>query len=269
MKIISITFFLCFLIIEAFGQEGKSPIKVVSIAFYNLENLFDTLDDPNTWDTSFTPNGDYNWTLEKLAAKVDNLALVISKIGEKELGQGPTFLGVAEIENRNVLELLINHPLLKPYDYGIAHFNSPDARGIDVGFLYRRNLFELQHAQKHYLALKDEVGTLILTRDQLCVSGFLNNEKLYFIMNHWPSRRGGVKRSEKKRILAAELTKKVCDSIFKIDSNANIIIMGDFNDNPTDKAFKEVLKSKNTIKETVPNYFFNPYEAKFKKVLGL
>lgn len=268
MKCVFITFFLFFLIIKALAQEDKSPMKVVSIAFYNLENLFDILDNPNTWDESFTPKGDYNWTSEKLEAKVENLALVISKIGERVLGHGPSFLGVAEVENRNVLELLINHPILKPYDYGIAHFNSPDARGIDVGFLYRRNQFQLKHMQKHYLVLKDDAGKPILTRDQLCVSGFLNKEKLYFIVNHWPSRRGGVKRSEKKRILAARLTQKVSDSIYQIDRNANIVIMGDFNDNPTDKAFKEVLKTESIVKETGVNYFFNPYEVMFKKGLG-
>jgi len=266
-------YFYCFLSsyfisLSACCQATKTQIKGIGIAFYNVENLFDTIDDPDTWDVSFTPKGKYHWTADKLEAKIDNLALVISKLGAKELGQSPSFIGIAEVENRKVLELLVGHTLLLPYDYGIEHFNSPDGRGIDVALLYRRDHFLVQHSQKHRLDLKDENDAPILTRDQLCVSGMLDREQLFFIINHWPSRRGGVKRSEQKRLLAAELSKKISDSIYRIDQKANIIVMGDFNDNPTDKSFKKVLQTKGEIIASEINYFYNPFEAKFKKGFG-
>ncbi len=242
--------------------------KVFSVAFYNLENLFDTENNPDTFDDAYTPKGSYHWTGKKLATKIDNLALAISKIGYNELGHPPNFLGVAEVENIGVLELLIDHPLLKPFDYGISHFNSKDRRGIDVAFLYRRNQFSLINEQKHFLTLTDEAGQPILTRDQLCVSGILDGEPLYFIINHWPSRRGGAKRSAPKRILAAELTKKITDSIYKIHAEANIIVMGDFNDNPTNISIKKVLNAKASIRKTNSDELFNPYEFHYKKGSG-
>ncbi len=253
---------------NANSQKTKNPLKVISIAFYNLENLFDTEDDVNTLDEAYTPNGRYHWTIEKLEAKIENLAVVISKIGLKELGEAPSIIGIAEIENKKVLEKLIDHPLLKPYDYEIAHFDSPDRRGIDVGMLFRRDRFHLIQAKKHFLSLKDLDNNPIWTRDQLCVSGIIDQEKIHFIINHWPSRRGGAKRSEAKRIKASQLTQKITDSLYRIDHKANIVIMGDFNDNPNDKAFKQILKTEPFVKTNNRNYLYNPYESKFEKGQG-
>lgn len=243
--------------------------KIATVAFYNLENLFDCEDDELTFDNEFTPSGKNNWTEVRLEHKLENLAYTISKIGSDKTQQSPVLLGVAEIENRNVLERLIDQPILQHTDYGIAHFDSPDRRGIDVGLLYDRRVFKFTNAQKHRLYLKTEFDEVIYTRDQLCVSGYLGSDLLYCIVNHWPSRRGGQKQSEPRRIQAAKLSQKIIDSIYKITKNAKIIMMGDFNDNPNNKSFKKVLKTKKTKSlEPQTNYLYNPMESMYKKGFG-
>jgi len=243
--------------------------KIVTVAFYNLENLFDCEDDVLTFDNDYTPKGKNNWTEERLEIKLENLAHTILKIGKDKTQKSPAFIGVAEIENRNILERLIDHPILANTDYGIAHFNSPDRRGIDVAFLYDRKLFKLTNAQKHHLDLKTALGETIYTRDQLCVSGYLGTELMYCIVNHWPSRRGGLKRSEPRRIQAAKLSQRILDSIQEIDKNAKIMMMGDFNDNPNNVSFKKVLNTKNKKNpKAKKNYLYNPMEVMYKKGLG-
>lgn len=243
--------------------------KIATVAFYNLENLFDCENDKLIFDDDYTPQGKNNWTVGRLNTKLKKLAYVISEIGAKKTKQPPVLLGLAEVENRTVLEQLIDQTILSEIDYGIIHFDSPDRRGIDVALLYDRNLFKLINFEKHDLDLKNENNEKIYTRDQLCVSGYLGNELIYIVVCHWPSRRGGEKRSNPKRIEAAKLTKKITDSIFRVTKEANVIIMGDFNDNPTNDSFKKILSTKDDIsKKHHENYLFNPMESMFKKGLG-
>lgn len=243
--------------------------KIATVAFYNLENLFDCVDNELTFDNDYTPSGKNNWTETRLEVKLENLAYTISRIGANQTNQSPVLLGVAEVENRNILERLIDHPILQQTDYGIAHFDSPDRRGIDVALLYDRRFFKLKNTQKHRLDLKTELDEVIYTRDQLCVSGYLGSDLIYCIVNHWPSRRGGQKRSEPRRIQAAKLSQKILDSIHQITKNASVIMMGDFNDNPNNKSFKKVLNSKKIMPlEAKSNYLFNPMEIMYKKGLG-
>ncbi|WP_010181990.1 endonuclease/exonuclease/phosphatase family protein [Aquimarina agarilytica] len=258
-------FFLSFCT-TIYAQQQKHAIT--SIGFYNLENLFDCIDDPLTFDEDYTPTGKNQWNEKKLKTKLDHIAEVIANIGVKTTKKPPAILGVAEVENRDVLEQLVDHPLLQKSDYGIAHYNSPDRRGIDVALLYDRAVFTLTHAQKHHLFLKNEFNKTIHTRDQLCVSGYLGDELLYIIVNHWPSRRGGQQRSEPKRIEAAQLCKRITDSIQHITPKASIVIMGDFNDDPNDKSFKKKLKTKATITHSSPYYLYNPMEKMHKKGMG-
>ncbi|WP_010522751.1 endonuclease [Aquimarina agarivorans] len=255
--------FNCHLI---FGQ--KALYSVTTIAFYNLENLFDCINDPLTFDEDYTPEGKHQWTEDKLQIKLDHLAEVISAIGAKSSKKPPALLGVAEVENREVLEKLIVQPPLKAYDYDIVHYQSPDRRGIDVGLLYDRSVFTLKNAQKHRLFLKDEFNNPIYSRDQLCVSGYLGNELMYVIINHWPSRRGGQKRSQPRRIEAAKLCSKIVDSIQTITPKANVIIMGDFNDDPADKSFKKILQTKAVTKPYAKYHLYNTMEILHKKGLG-
>ncbi|QQX77442.1 MULTISPECIES: endonuclease/exonuclease/phosphatase family protein [Aequorivita] len=253
----------------SFGQNEKQ-YKVNTIAFYNVENLFDYEDDPLIFDDDRTPQGKDHWTQEIYEAKLANMAKVISEIGEDVTGTSPAIIGVSEIENRRVLEDLLNQEPLVKKDYGIVHFDSPDRRGIDVALLYQKKLFTPTNYKAYELIIYDDQdrSKRIYTRDQLLVSGMLDGEKIHVIVNHWPSRSGGEARSRPKRIKAAELNKQIMDSLFSEDPYAKIITMGDLNDDPTNESVKEVLKAKNDRENMKIKELYNPMEDMFKQGLG-
>lgn len=255
-------------ITSIFGQEKQ--YKVNTIAFYNVENLFDYEDDPLIFDDDRTPQGKDHWTQEIYEAKLANMAKVISEIGEDVTGTSPALIGVCEIENRRVLEDLVNQEPLVQKDYGIVHFDSPDRRGIDVALLYQKKLFTPTNYKAYELVIYDDQdrSKRIYTRDQLLVSGMLDGEKIHVIVNHWPSRSGGEARSRPKRIKAAELNKKIMDSLFSEDPYAKIINMGDLNDDPTNQSVKDVLKVKSEREEMKMKELYNPMEEMFKKGHG-
>ncbi|PHR10554.1 MAG: endonuclease [Aequorivita sp.] len=253
----------------SFGQNEKQ-YKVNTIAFYNVENLFDYEDDPLIFDDDRTPQGKDHWTQEIYEAKLANMAKVISEIGEDVTGTSPAIIGVSEIENRRVLEDLLNQEPLVKKDYGIVHFDSPDRRGIDVALLYQKKLFTPTNYKAYELVIYDDQdrSKRIYTRDQLLVSGMLDGEKIHVIVNHWPSRSGGEARSRPKRIKAAELNKQIMDSLFSEDPYAKIITMGDLNDDPTNESVKDVLKAKNDRENMKIKELYNPMEDMFKQGLG-
>ncbi|MBG42841.1 MAG: endonuclease [Aequorivita sp.] len=253
----------------SFGQNEKQ-YKVNTIAFYNVENLFDYEDDPITFDDDRTPDGKDHWTQEIYEAKLANMAKVISEIGEDVTGTSPAIIGVSEIENRRVLEDLLNQEPLVKKDYGIVHFDSPDRRGIDVALLYQKKLFTPTNYKAYELVIYDDQdrNKRIYTRDQLLVSGMLDGEKIHVIVNHWPSRSGGEARSRPKRIKAAELNKQIMDSLFSEDPYAKIITMGDLNDDPTNESVKDILKAKNDRENMKIKELYNPMEDMFKQGLG-
>ena len=253
----------------SFGQNEKQ-YKVNTIAFYNVENLFDYEDDPLIFDDDRTPQGKDHWTQEIYEAKLANMAKVISEIGEDVTGTSPAIIGVSEIENRRVLEDLLNQEPLVKKDYGIVHFDSPDRRGIDVALLYQKKLFTPTNYKAYELIIYDDQdrSKRIYTRDQLLVSGMLDGEKIHVIVNHWPSRSGGEARSRPKRIKAAELNKQIMDSLFSEDPYAKIITMGDLNDDPTNESVKDVLKAKNDRENMKIKELYNPMEDMFKQGLG-
>lgn len=240
-----------------------------TIAFYNVENLFDTINDPKTFDDDRTPDGAEHWTSEIYNDHVQKIAKVLSEIGSDVTRQAPDIIGVAEIENKDVLVDLINTDYLKKYNYGIIHYDSPDRRGIDVGLLYKKSAFRPISSSKHPLIIHDKVtGDRIYTRDQLLVEGELDGEKVYFIVNHWPSRRGGEAASRPSREAAAAVNKQIIDSILKQDPNAKIIAMGDFNDDPINSSFKNILKTKEKKEDVKPGELYNPMESMLKKGMG-
>jgi len=212
-----------------------------TVAFYNLENLFDTIDDPNTDDDDFTPDGKKKWTPRRYKKKVKRLAKAISTIGDDDIKHSPVIIGIAEVENFEVVYDLIQDKHLINSNYGIVHYDSPDERGIEVALLYRKKYFELLSSKPYGINFKRDDGSIDYTRDVLLVKGKLNGELIYFLVNHWPSRRSGVKESEYKRIAVAQLNQKIIKEIKKEDIDAKIIIMGDFNDNPTNKSIKQIL----------------------------
>ena len=251
------------------GQtDSKKNFLVNTIAFYNVENLFDTINDPKTWDDDRTPKGKDKWTSIIYKKKLNNIAKVIADIGFDLTNQAPSIIGLCEIENRRVLEDLIKTESLIKEDYQIIHYDSPDERGIDVAMLYKQNRFKLSSSKTYPLYLKRKDGSRDYTRDHLLVSGFLDKDPIHFIINHWPSRSGGQMRSEPSRILAGKVNKKIIDSILQSNPKANIISMGDFNDNPSDKSIKPILYTtfkKSKIKEW---QLFNPMEELYRKGYG-
>jgi len=262
--LLSIFFLLPFFL---FGQTNKR-FKIRTIAFYNVENLFDTVNDTLIFDDERTSEGDYKWTEKRYQTKIEHISKVLSKIGENVTNTSPDIIGLCEVENRDVLDDLIQHPNLNTKDYGIIHTDSPDERGIDVALLYKKSSFIPDSFKSHRLLLFNEEGFRDYTRDQLVVSGLLDENQIYFIINHWPSRSGGEARSKPFRKKAAELNKRIIDSIRSIHFDAKIVSMGDFNDDPRDNSFKKVLKTKGKIKQLDSLSLFNPMEKLFKKGIG-
>ncbi|MEZ4875361.1 MAG: endonuclease/exonuclease/phosphatase family protein [Flavobacteriaceae bacterium] len=263
--------FTCsFLITFGITAQEKKSYKINTVAFYNLENLFDFEDDPLIFDDDRTPNGKDHWTEELYNAKLKNMAQVISEIGKEDTGTSPTIIGVCEVENLRVLEDLLNQEALKGKDYGIVHFDSPDRRGIDVALLYQKKVFTPIKSEAHELKIYEDNDPTqrIYTRDQLLVSGMLDGEKISFIVNHWPSRSGGEARSRFKRIKAAKLNKQIIDSLFSEDPYAKIITMGDLNDDPTSPSVSEILQPKKEKEGLAIKELYNPMMDMFKKGLG-
>ena len=163
---------------------------------------------------------------------------------------------------------MIDSDLLRNADYGISHFDSPDERGIDVALIYKKKSFQVVNDKSIYLELEYESGKINYTRDQLVVEGVLEDEKIYLIVNHWPSRSGGELGSRPYRNKAAQLNMKIIDSIQSIDRNAKIITMGDFNDDPTNESIKKILGSKDS-RNNLKNFdLYNPWENMFKSGIG-
>lgn len=256
-------------IICAAGVNAQQSYRAGVIAFYNLENLFDTIDTPDVLDEEFTPDGLDRWTGDKYYHKLNNMALAISRIGEEDGWKGgPAVMGVSEIENREVLEDLVNNPLLKDSGYQIVHFDSPDKRGVDVALLYRSRFFRVTASSSNELKIFDEKGERIYTRDQLVVSGIYDGEPMSFIVNHWPSRSGGEQASKYRRNAAADLTCHLVDSLRAIDSGAKIIIMGDLNDDPINESLREHLKAAADPDKLKKDELFNTMFPLYKKGIG-
>jgi hypothetical protein len=280
----NILFIALFAIVSVNAQK---KYIIHTVAFYNFENLFDTINNPNN-DEEWLPKGAMNWTYKKYKKKLDNLARVLSEIGTSENPNSPTFIGASEIENRGVLEDLVKQPKLINKNYGIVHFDSPDFRGIDVALLYQKSHFiptsyiniplliykngENNSSKKEKEETTDDNVHIdtdsqrVYTRDQLLVTGLLDGEEINIIVNHWPSRSGGEKKSSPFREAAGALNRKIIDSLVKINSNAKIITMGDLNDGAYNKSVKLALGAK--LKKTELNHsedVYNPFEQMAKE----
>ena len=179
--------------------------SIYTLAFYNLENLFDINNNSDTHDDDFTPEGRNKWNLKRYNRKIKKLGSVISQIGVSEAGIPPVIVGVAEVENLKVLTDLANTKELVDHRYGIVHYNSQDERGIDVALLYQKEHFELLDSEVFPLIFIEENGDKDYSRDILLVKGNLKGKLTYFVVNHWPSRRKGTEETEPNRIQAAAL----------------------------------------------------------------
>ena len=262
-KKIYTSFLLLFVILLQSPYCQTTTYKIRTISFYNVENLFDTIDNPETFDEDFTKKGRYRYTSRIYRDKIEHISRVISEIGHEKTKTSPVMVGLAEVENRDVLEDLINSKNLKNGRYKIVHFDSSDRRGIDVALLYKEEFFKPLDQKAFEVRLWDESGKRIYTRDQLLVTGLLDNELIHIIVNHWPSRRGGQLRSSSKREKSAYVTKQIIETIKTAYLNPKIIIMGDFNDDPKDLSIKEGLTTVDNIQSLNSNTLFNPMERMF------
>lgn len=247
--------------------QNTQNYQIGCIAFYNLENLFDTLDSPNTNDFDFTPDGELRYNTRVYTEKIANLTSVVAQLGA-DAPDGATIVGVTEVENRSVLEDFVKHPNIAKRNYQIAHHDSPDRRGIDVAVLYNPKYFEVMNTQAHTVSGALAPGDTLYTRDIYVVSGIYMGEPLHILIGHWPSRRGGEKASEHLRKRAAKVCREAADSIFALDPKAKIVVMGDLNDDPVNVSVAEVLGAKGTEKEVQPQGLFNPFWKWYKKGIG-
>lgn len=221
-------------------SDSKDIVKdSLRIMFYNVENLFDPFDDSLTSDEEFTETGERHWTWYKFQDKLSHVYKTILAAGNPF---PPSIIGLCEIENRFVLNQLVYETALSKFDYRIVHEESPDRRGIDVALIFNPKKFEL--ISHKAITVSFPFAPESTTRDILYVKGkVFGEDTIHVFVNHWPSRWGGQMATDPKRQYVAELLKKHTDSLFLTEDDPNIIIMGDFNDEPFDKSIKSHLQA--------------------------
>lgn len=245
-------------------EDDKDYMTAV-VGFYNLENLFDTLDSEDTHDAEFLPDGERAYDSEKYYQKLENMASVISKIGTDFHPDGCAVLGISEVENKAVVDDLVKESSIADRNYQVVHYQSPDERGIDVALIYNPTYFTLISSKTFFVLPPD---TTDRTRDQLLVTGELNGERIHIIVVHWPSRSGGEKRSEPNRAAAADVGRTIIDSILAAEPNAKIFYMGDMNDDPTNTSVEDHLISTSKINKAKDGVLFNTTGPLFKEGIG-
>ncbi len=231
-----ITLILSILLLKTAVKAQNNAQDECRIMFYNTENLFDPEDDSLKNDGEFTPDGVRRWTKRRMYEKINKISKVVLAVGE---WNPPVLIGLCEVENRNVLNKLIYQTALKSFNYRIIHEESPDNRGIDVALLYRKDHFKPLHYNYHHVLFEEGSRP---TRDILVAEGIVfEKDTLFYIINHWPSRYGGMLPTRPKRAAAARTVVHIIDSISEIHPNPRIIITGDFNDGPDDESIAKVL----------------------------
>lgn len=249
---------LAFASASAQSNQTQRRARVFGVAFYNLENLFDTINNNGKYDLEFSPEGSRRWDSDKYWKKINNLATTIAAMTTPTTPQGPAIIGISEIENRSVIEDLVRAEPIRQRMYGIVHHDSPDRRGVDVGLLYNPRLFKVLDVTNTPLIIPE--NPKFRTRDQMCVTGILGGDTVSVIVNHWPSRLGGQAQSSYLREAAAALNKHIADSIWAIRPGQAVIVMGDLNDDPQDKSCAKVLGAvKDASKVTSTDQFYNPF----------
>ncbi|MEM9980867.1 MAG: endonuclease/exonuclease/phosphatase family protein [Bacteroidota bacterium] len=263
------TYLFSLLLCIHYQSAAQDRYWLKTIAFYNVENLFDTIDQADVRDEEFLPEAARQWNTERYQLKLTHNARVIADIGvDPKLGitEPPVIIGLCEVENKQVVEDLMATVPLNQQEYGVCHFDSPDRRGIDVALAYNKKYFTPTAQQSR--RLHDPKAPDFITRDQLVVTGKLEGDLIHVVVNHWPSRRGGEKRSEPRRLAAAQLTRSIVDSLVAIDPQAKIFVMGDLNDTPVNNSLTKVLKAKGNTVNMKEGELFNPMVALHKKGYG-
>ena len=254
------------------SQSQKTETYVRCVAFYNLENLFDTIHDEGKNDYEYLPDGGMKWTAFKYENKVNNMAYAISQLGTDEDPRGAMLVGVSEVENMNCLRDLCAK--LKDYNrtYEPILLEGPDRRGVDVGLLYNPAMFKVTTTKGYELKAHYADGNVVRSRYELLVSGYIlgngRPEKIHVIVNHWPSRYGGELSSRATRDTAAMLCMTIVDSIYRVEPRAKVIIMGDLNDDPYSHSCADVLLAKKTREEVPEHGLFNTMWQKLEQGVG-
>lgn len=246
----------------------KQQYQAIITGFYNLENYYDTVNNPSINDEEFLPNSERHYNSRIYFDKTERLSNVISQMGTEFNPDGLALLGVAEIENDTVLSELVHSNSLKSRNWRFVHYNSPDARGVDVALLYNPKYLRVLNSAPLFVQLPGGSKDSWFTRDVLYVKGILAGDTVHVFVNHWPSRSGGEERSAPARAAAAGVVKKHIDSINAACSRAKIIIMGDLNDDPISPSLTKVLKTKSDTSKIKPGDIYNPYHDFYKNGLG-
>ncbi len=250
------------------ASDARQGREVACIGFWNLENLFDTIDNKGVWDTEFTPSGKRHYGTRIYYEKLTRLAEVISGIGTEITPDGVAVLGVSEVENIGVLKDLVKQERVDKRDYQIIHRNSPDERGIDVALLYQPKYFVPTNVETKSVTLFRHDGSRDYTRDVLHVEGKLLGEPMHFLINHWPSRSGGEEVSRSKRDSAAAVARRIIDKIYTKNPHAKIIVLGDFNDNPNNESILQFLKASPDKTGAKDTGLFNTTYGYYKSGIG-
>ena len=245
-----------------FSCFAQKPHMVV---FYNLENLFDTINDPDKLDDEFLPDGVKKWNSSKYYRKQSNIDKVFFDMAAINR-EFPAVIGVSEIENRLVLEDLVSQPKMSLGNYRIVHYDSPDRRGVDCAFLYRPDVFKLEGSKAHKFEMPGMEN--FYTRDLVTMWGTIEGEPFFFLVSHWPSRLGGKEASDAKREAAASQCRRIADSVRIANPNTKVVIMGDLNDDATDKSITDVLGAKAKINKLSEGDLYSPYIELLKAGYG-
>ena len=233
MRRVSLVMLLMLVALAGFAQENdRKQYQAFGVAFYNLENLFDTINNNGKYDLEFSPAGARQWNGAKYRSKINRLATAIAAMTTQTTPMGPAVIGVSEIENKSVLDDLVRAEPIRKWRLQVVHHDSPDRRGVDVGLLYNPRMFRPINVTNHRLTIPGNDS--FRTRDQMCVCGVMGGDTIAVIVNHWPSRLGGQERSSYLREAAADLSHSIADSLWRINPNIGVIVMGDLNDDPMD-----------------------------------
>ena len=252
---------ILFLIICALSN-AQNKDNTYTIMSYNVENLYDTIDNDHVDDAEFLPESRKDWNTEKYFNKLNNIARVIKAVNDVEY---PEIVSLIEIENYRVVFDLINKTNLKKANYGIVQYKSADPRGVGVALIYRKDAFKLVTSKPFSIVYNE--GQIQTTRHILYVKGLIDkNDTIHILVNHWKSRRGKDEETENKRIKSASIVRHIVDSLQMRNKDARIVILGDFNDEPTNISLADTLRAGNKKTNLSKGELYNlMYDRKLNK----
>ncbi|WP_455763208.1 endonuclease/exonuclease/phosphatase family protein [Prevotella disiens] len=249
-------FFLTVAMLFSVASNAQKKFSVYAVGFYNQENLFDYTHDEGKNDYDFTPDGSYKWNKMKYESKLRNMSKVLSEMGTDVLPNvGCAIIGLSEVENAHVLDDLTAQPALAARNYKYVHIEGPDRRGIDCALLYNPKMFKIRNTKLVPYVYELPNDSNRATRGFLTVSGTIANEHVTVVVCHWPSRGAGSYYRE----LGGKQVKALKDSLLREDPNVKVLVMGDMNDDPTNKSMHECLSAKANIDEVGEGDMYNPF----------